>query len=137
MAQALTSEGPITCLRRHAADPAHNTLAQTVAAQRSPALLPSRFSLRRAPPLKSGVEEQPPPSDPSTGDPGGGSKGGRSSSCRPRCIWGDAVCRALLGESWGGGSSCDDEPDEELAPELRGDGEQGAPVPIARQRVST
>ena len=42
-------------------------------------------------------------------------------SCRPSCIWGDAVCRALLGERWSGTRehcSTDDAPD---IPELQGD----------------
>jgi hypothetical protein len=126
------------------ADPAHNTLAHTAAAAAAAQqhASSSRFPppLLRAPPLKS-AEERPPAGDPN-GDPrGGGSKGGRSASCRQRCIWGDAVCRALLGESWGAGraESCDDEDgQDELAPELRGDGEEEERVPvpiIARKRV--
>ena len=50
-------------------------------------------------------------------------------NCRPRCIWGDAVCRALLGERWSDtGERCDSLPDlPDLAPELRGDDD--APPP--------
>ena len=42
-------------------------------------------------------------------------------NCRPSCIWGDAVCRALLGERWSDTRErcgVDDAPD---IPELQGD----------------
>lgn len=55
-------------------------------------------------------------------------------NCRPRCIWGDAVCRALLGERWSDtGESCDGDADL-LGPELRGDDDGPPPYVSAPQR---
>ena len=44
-------------------------------------------------------------------------------NCRPSCIWGDAVCRALLGERWSDTrESCNVDGAPELGiPELQGD----------------
>jgi hypothetical protein len=55
-------------------------------------------------------------------------------NCRPRCIWGDAVCRALLGERWSDtGESCDSDADL-LGPELLGDDDAPPPYVSAPQR---
>ena len=55
-------------------------------------------------------------------------------NCRPRCIWGDAVCRALLGERWSDtGERCDADGVEQLAPELQGDDEAQPPYVSAPQ----
>ena len=46
-------------------------------------------------------------------------------NCRPSCIWGDAVCRALLGERWSDTRErCNNDgaPDVLDIPELQGDG---------------
>jgi hypothetical protein len=58
-------------------------------------------------------------------------------NCRPSCIWGDAVCRALLGERWSDTRErCDgsDAPDLQLGPGLQGDGDAPQPYVTAPQR---
>jgi hypothetical protein len=98
-----------------------------------------------APPLKAaadGAGPRPGDGGPAGGDGGDNSSGGGGPSdgkagrrCRPRCIWGDAVCGALLGEYYSGAEDCDEDPKyDSLTPELRGD--EQAPVPFVRKRVS-
>ena len=58
-------------------------------------------------------------------------------NCRPRCIWGDAVCRALLGERWSDtGERCDADAPELLPDELRGGDDTQPPYVSAPKQQS-
>ncbi len=120
-AQLATGAGPVTNLRRHVADPAHTTVLRVLRGSRTP--------LRTAAPAPPLRDEGAP------GDGGGGDGGNGSGApvperrCRPRCVWGEAVCRALLGDK--NGDNCEEEEEEaETPPELRR--EDGKPHPFVR-----
>ena len=123
----------------HVADPAHTTLLRAMDGH-------SRAPLLRAPSVLTVDQADPELRDPGKGagdadadvsKPGGGGDGGHAGGaavCRPkrRCIWGDAVCRALLGERWDA-DNCDAAEDDEVPPELRGESDK--PAPLARVRM--
>ncbi len=92
--------------------------------------------LLRAPPLLSVTDAAPDVNDPDGGGGGGGGGDAPGPSCvrRPRCIWGDAVCRALLGERWSTSDEACDTDTDDVAPELRG---ENAAAPFVSLRVST
>ena len=131
--QTVTGDGPITALRHHVADPLHTTLLHVQGGNGGNKYAAST-PRNNAPPLRAlsgGADDANPPGG-AGGDPNSSGAAGRT--CRRRCIWGDAVCRALLGDSWSGGVDCDEE--RQLAPELGGDDadtDDAVPMPALRR----
>ena len=108
----ITGDGPVTNLRIHVADPAHTTLLRA-------------FSSSPSPLRGFGDGGQ---------DPLGSAPSLRHRTCRPTCIWGEAVCKALLGDRTG--EECDNDKNDSDQSEAPADSAQ-QPVPFMRTRVET